>query len=265
MKNLIRKIISLGCLAGVIIAFSLPKLYFQWSDLKTLNKAYAMEAIDYRLESKSEDILQVANLFSLYNDSFSFAIYPESYVEQGENELSYQINHETAKTQKDGRNLVTVVTKGKIGNLKMLIEKENNFIGLALEQLHNLQKKGIITDSVLSLVKDSQVALTVTNGNFFYARWGTSEKYLGVILDLKTDKIIKILDKTGIDHEKIQKKQFLAYINYLNLGIINNWSYEGNILNSKTAGLKVVFMDDNEMRELSILPTSIPLYSNKDF
>lgn len=213
-----------------------------------------MDSIDFQLKSNIKDMKQVQNIFTLYQQYASYANAPEKYMDSNEHPECYRL--EFINSNDTESSIESILYDDKMPGI--ILEDEKDRLKDAYNNLQSLNGAGLISTEVIDWIHACHKIELVVNDEYYNLKFVEGQAYVCIILDNQTNKILKLVDSTDLMNEKISKEMLLEYASYLNLDIINDWTYNGTMIDSTSAGLKVVYAIGEKERQLVILPSEIP-------
>lgn len=224
----------------VLLSFFIPIIAFKIGDQKIFKTEYIREQVKSKLDSQIEDIYLLKAIHKFYDYNSNYSIEREDQIISGEN--------------------------GKYHDSQTIIN-------IILEELKNMVIYNVIDVSIIDKIENTKTILTMqklyNKENYHYQEItlydynnekGIKDTILVVILDMKTNRILKITMYEQNIKENLNKQEIMEnYIKYLGLEVITDWSSIKGKLESEKAQLII----NNEIKEkekfsLEVLPMEYP-------
>lgn len=207
----------------VYLSFCMPNVLFSLEDLKMENTSYKKKLIDSKIDVQAESIYLVKTIHDIQDGSSNLKI-SNNYAEislvvnskENNDKIIKYLNEETRKMQ--------------IHNSKIENDEEANFKYYIYVKEYNTKKKQYKIYRIVFQINNSEMFVEI-------------EEKTGKILTYAG--IVRNNNEEGRDEEKILRN----YVTYLDLYIIDDWTYKDNMLVSEKAKLSVniVYYDKTYM------------------
>lgn len=230
MKNNIKNcIITLIVFIIILLSFTLPNILFQIEDLYMENNIFTKKSSS-KIDVETSKIYLVKAIHEIENGSLKISAATDISLAIAESDY-----FESENTKKE-----------------TIIEKVKN-------ELQSLEENKILEN--LNYEKNIEVSVLeynyINNENEYTKKHiflENKEDKISFDIEKKTGKIISIAFNKNNLNKNIDRKEILEnYIKYLNLYIIDDWTFEDNKLKSEKAGLYVsIIYDNSEQYILSI-------------